>query len=87
MQQTAVRSAPIPTAAALEAEARKLGFVPGFPHSMPAAARLADLSAYRKAKCPACHSHVAVKPFHRHGPAGGYRLILACGVCGAGEIA
>ena len=86
MSQTAVRSAPIQTAAALEREAARQGFVEGFPPSLDRQAQLADLAAYRKAKCPACKSRMAAKPFHRPG-AGSYRLVLACPVCPAGEVA
>ena len=66
-QQTVVRSAPVVTAAALVAESRRLGFVPGFPPALCRPARLADLTAYRRAKCPACASRMAARPFHRPG--------------------
>lgn len=84
---TTTRSpATIPTAAALVADARRHGFIPGFPPGLSRVCRCADLTAFRRSKCPACASRMAVKPFHRPG-AEGYRLVLACRVCGAGEIA
>ena len=75
----------IRTFAALEAEAQALGFQLGFPPSLSHQCRHADLASYRKAKCPACGSRMAAVPFHK--PAGGYKLILRCRVCGAGEVA
>ncbi len=77
---------PVRTAAALEAETRRGGFVPGFPPALSRVARYADLTAFRRTKCPACASRMAAKPMHRPG-AEGYRLVLACRVCGAGEVA
>jgi hypothetical protein len=78
--------APIPTAAALVRETARQGFVEGFPPSLDRQAQLTDLSAYRRAKCPACRSRMAAKPYYRPG-AGGYRLVLTCNACGAGETA
>ncbi len=81
-----VRAPVVRTAAALEADARRDGFLPGFPPALSRVARYADLTAFRRSKCPACASRMAAKPFHRPG-AEGYRLVLCCGVCGAGESA
>jgi hypothetical protein len=87
MPQSTERLPTIPTAAALEAEARRLGFLPGFPPSLGRQARHADLSAYRRTRCPACASRMTPRPFHRPGGADGYKLILECRACGAGEAA
>lgn len=90
MQQTDVPTCapPVPTARALEAEARRLGYAPGFPPGLSRFARLSDLAAYRRAKCPACRSRMAAVPFHkRDGEGGGYKFVLTCNACGAGEEA
>ena len=87
MSHTASAPAAVRPARALESEARRAGYVPGFPPALRPSARHADLSAYRRAKCPACRSRMAALPYHRPAAPGGYRVVLACHVCGAGEVA
>jgi hypothetical protein len=83
MMQVEVDVGSIPTAAALERDARRLGYVPGFPPRLTPANRLTDARACRRLKCPACHARgMTCKPFHKPD---GYKIVAACSVCGAGE--